>query len=96
VDVDVNADADRDADTDADVDAVVNADADVDANMDAETDTDGGTDVGLYFGLKTMFPLPPTMTLSVLVLQYVLFLIKINLKMHENSCIPSYFYRCCI
>ncbi len=78
VDVDVDADADVDVDTDVDVDMNTDASADVDADMDAETDaetdadTDAGTDPGLYFGLKTMFPLPPTKSLSVLVLCLIL------------------------
>jgi hypothetical protein len=98
VDVDMGADVDVDADTDADTDAnadtyanaKLDIDADVNADMDAETDAETDAEMN-----ADMFPLPPHHVIVSASVILCLILIKIVLKIYENSCIPSSFYLCC-
>ncbi len=86
VDVDVSADVDAgtdmDADTDANADMGADVDEDIDAGAETEADMDAETNAGLYFG-------PKTMSFSMLVLCFIL--IKIVLKINENSCFSFLF-----
>ncbi len=73
----------------------VEVDVGADADADADTDMTRRRIQGPIFGSENHVPRSPCDVLvSANVMSY--FLTKIVLKIYENSCIPSYFYLCCI